>query len=271
MNNVRQVGLGMHNYENTHSTLPVGAYGCCWGTWQVQMLPYIEKEALWLLYIHNNKYGVPTDLYRYSHAPNFPVTKQLIPMLTCPSDFVVPASQRNGITFHNYAANWGNTVFNQVSFNGVVFGGAPFNSSGSATVSAQAFRFRDLKDGLSNTFLVGEIVKGHGTLDLRGFTWWQGGCAFTGYQGPNSALPDVMIQPANQCDDVRPNPPCTRNAITAANPSMMAARSRHPGGVQMTMGDGSGRFISDNVGLGVWRALCSSRAGDTVPDDALAR
>src|SRR5690349_18950231 len=76
LNNVRQVGLGMHTYENTHSTLPVGAYGCCWGTWQVQMLPYMEREMMWRQYYHDNKYGVPTDIYRYSHKPNFPVTTQ---------------------------------------------------------------------------------------------------------------------------------------------------------------------------------------------------
>jgi hypothetical protein len=230
------------------------------------MLPYMERDSMWQQYYHTNKYGVPTDIYRYSHRPNFPVTTQRIPMLTCPSDVnSTVETDHNGNTSHNYAANWGNTIFNQVNHLGVTFGGAPFISSGSATVPAKAFKFSDIRDGLSNTFLVAEVVQGQGNTDLRGFTWWQGGCAFTGYQGPNSALPDVMIQ-ANQCDNIKPNPPCVVAGPTTAQPSMMASRSRHPGGVHATMGDGSGRFFSDNIAVGVWRAMCSARLGDVVPE-----
>ena len=42
---LKQVGLGMHNYESINGRLPVGAYGCCWGTWQVSILPYLEQQS----------------------------------------------------------------------------------------------------------------------------------------------------------------------------------------------------------------------------------
>jgi prepilin-type processing-associated H-X9-DG protein len=45
---------------------------------------------------------------------------------------------------------------------------------------------------------------------------------------------------------------------------MMASRSRHSGGVQTTMCDGTTRFISNNTAIGVWRALCSSAGGDAI-------
>ncbi|MBI3466417.1 MAG: DUF1559 domain-containing protein, partial [Planctomycetes bacterium] len=89
------------------------------------------------------------------------------------------------------------------------------------------------------------------------------------YVGPNTSQPDVL-QDTIYCNNTHPNPPCAAPPTMIA-PILHAARSRHPGGVQVTMGDGSGRFISDNIGLGVWRALCSTRAGDTVPDDAVTR
>jgi prepilin-type N-terminal cleavage/methylation domain-containing protein len=47
-NNLKQASIGMHNFEDTYRTLPggMGKFGCCWGTWQVRLLPYIEQSAL---------------------------------------------------------------------------------------------------------------------------------------------------------------------------------------------------------------------------------
>src|SRR5262245_8090959 len=46
-NNLKQVALAMHNYGDVHGgTFPVGEYSCCWGTWLVGLLPYVEQKAL---------------------------------------------------------------------------------------------------------------------------------------------------------------------------------------------------------------------------------
>src|SRR5947208_16720225 len=47
-NNLKQVGLGMHNYHDANGVLPpgVGPYGCCWGTWVMYLMPYIEQGAM---------------------------------------------------------------------------------------------------------------------------------------------------------------------------------------------------------------------------------
>ena len=85
---------------------------------------------------------------------------------------------------------------------------------------------------------------------------------FQGYQGPNSPIPDCLYA-GGQCNPNNPlNPPCL--VATASTPTMMASRSRHSGGVQTTMCDGSTRFISNNIAIGVWRALCSSQGGDAI-------
>jgi prepilin-type processing-associated H-X9-DG protein len=47
---------------------------------------------------------------------------------------------------------------------------------------------------------------------------------------------------------------------------MMGARSRHAGGVNVALGDGSCRFVSNAVALDTWRALCTARGGEVVAD-----
>ena len=46
-NNLRQIGLAMHEYHDLLGSLPPGTKGCCWGTWILFILPYIEQETLY--------------------------------------------------------------------------------------------------------------------------------------------------------------------------------------------------------------------------------
>src|SRR5437667_3271592 len=62
---LKQVGVAMHNYENTYMRLPVGAYGCCWGTWQVSILPYIEQGPMFDLSHIEHKFATPVHDARY--------------------------------------------------------------------------------------------------------------------------------------------------------------------------------------------------------------
>jgi prepilin-type processing-associated H-X9-DG protein len=263
LSQLKQLGVAMHNYESTNTRLPVGAYGCCWGTWQVSILPYIEQGPLFDLYHMEHKFGVPVDDARYSHALNFPVTKTRLKVLTCPADFTPQRVANNGVTYHNYVVNFGNTIYDQSDFAGVLFQGAPFFEVTSVNDHRPGIRFAEITDGLSNTLMVSETIQGQ-PGDLRGFSWWRGGAVFQGYQGPNSPIPDCLYA-GGQCDPKNPrNPPCI--LATASTPTMMASRSRHPGGVQSAFCDGSTRFISNNIAIGVWRALCSSAGGDAISD-----
>src|SRR5262249_44368445 len=51
-NNLKQLGLAMHNYHDTNNCLPamMGPSGCCWGTWVVLVLPYVEQDNVYKLY-----------------------------------------------------------------------------------------------------------------------------------------------------------------------------------------------------------------------------
>ncbi len=258
---LKQVGIAMHNYENTYQRLPVGAYGCCWGTWQVSALPYIEQKALYDAYVMDRKFGIPVDDARYSNPLNLPVTTKNIKTLTCPSDTKPQRTANQGITYHNYVVNFGNTVYDQINYQSVTFLGAPFSEVTAVQTSKPGARFAEITDGLSNTLMLAETIQGQAG-DLRGFSWWRGGAVFEGYQGPNSPIPDSLYA-GGQCKSDHPlNPPCLE--ATTSTTTMMASRSRHPGGVQTSMCDGSTRFITNNIAIGVWRAICSSAGGDAI-------
>jgi prepilin-type N-terminal cleavage/methylation domain-containing protein/prepilin-type processing-associated H-X9-DG protein len=256
-NNLKQIGVALHNHHDAHKKLPIGVNSsfAVYGTWQTMLLPYIEQEQLFKVYDFTKG---------YSAAPNFPtVTTTRLGALTCPSDF--PSTGFSGITCHNYAANFGNTAVDYnpgagydtgqiASLNGVPFGGAPFAQN-------RAFKLTQITDGTSNTLLAAEVIQGQNG-DLRGFTWWGHGAVFVGYIGPNSSAPDV-IYAQTYCKNVAPNPPCIAPA-TATNPVMMGARSRHTGGVNVVMGDGSCRYVSDSIALETWRALSSSSGREVV-------
>ncbi len=251
-NNLKQLGLAMHNFHDAYQRLPEGEgpSGCCWGTWQVLILPYIEQEALFRLY--QNWGGNDSTGPRYSAPPNTTnVTTKRLKVLTCPSD--TPNAPILNITSHNYAVNYGNTGYGQqANLNGVVFGGAPF-------ARGRGFPLTQITDGTSNTLMAAEVRQGQ-NVDLRGFTWWGDASEFTAYLAPNSPLPDVIYTPF-YCKNIPQNPPCS-GTPTATNPSMFAARSRHTGGVNAVFCDGGVRFVPDRVDINIWRALATSRGGE---------
>ena len=85
----------------------------------------------------------------------------------------------------------------------------------------------------------------------------EGGQAFEGYVTPNSSAPDVVC---NVCPQSRVIPVGCIVDMTDTQ-QYQAARSAHPGGVNCAFGDAAMRFISNNINVSVWRALCSSCGG----------
>jgi prepilin-type N-terminal cleavage/methylation domain-containing protein len=262
-NNLRQLGLAVTQYADTfRGAFPVGSYSCCSGTWQVALLPYIEQKALFDQYKGYGQIGPKGELdvnARYSGANNQKVTNQTVKIYTCPSDLKV--APHGAITFHNYVGNHGNTTLGRKTPFGVQTNGspnkhgrAPFISVSNSTALPQVVKLSDITDGLSSTLAFSETIKGQ-FGDLRGFGWWQGGSHFEAYLAPNSNQPDVTEQD-QYCVNRRPNSPCT--GPTTASPEGIAARSRHPGGVQVTLCDGAVKFITDNVNLDTWRFLSTA-------------
>lgn len=274
-NNLKQIGLAMHNSHDTTQTLPagMGPYGCCWGTWQMLVLRYMEQNNVVERY---QNWGGSDSVYgdgpapqsgstfpRYGSAPNTTnMTKLRFKAFSCPSD--MNNSPFGGLQNHNYAANWGNTTYNQTTYPGtsVKFLGAPF---GKAKSKAKGERMRGenfsaITDGLSNTILVSEVLQGQ-KRDLRGFTWWGDASGFTAYELPNSSVPDRIYSSTYCNNEPLLNLPCA--VSDGNNPTRFSSRSRHPAGVQSVMCDGSVRFTPDTVNLTIWRAMSTARGAET--------
>jgi prepilin-type N-terminal cleavage/methylation domain-containing protein/prepilin-type processing-associated H-X9-DG protein len=279
VSNLKQVGLAMSTYHDTHSVLPPGKKGCCWGTWLVYTLPQLEQQPLYNAWnsFGTNAAGAPSNYdfdLRYFGVANQTVTSTFISVYLCPTDQTnTPVTATtNGKTYactsQNYAANFGNTVVSQTDFQDIRFGGAPFvdigspsgdhDQSGRPTVGFNAF-----SDGLSNTTLAAEVIVGQGQ-DLRGFSWWGDAATFEAFLAPNSSFPDVMFSPF-YCINQPPNPPCI--GTTTALPDNYGARSRHPGGLNVVMGDGSVRFVKNSVDIRTWRAMSTTQGGEIVNAD----
>jgi prepilin-type N-terminal cleavage/methylation domain-containing protein/prepilin-type processing-associated H-X9-DG protein len=285
INNLKQVGIALHNYHDTRKHLPIGAYSCCHGTWVPAVLPFLEEQQLADIYqILPDSEASFNDDYRYdkgtadvpNHNPpmrNIEVTTTRIATLTCPSDspqVTIPTSHtKGGLTLHNYVANFGNTNHSGGKIgvvNPVYYLGSPFvGQDDSSNVNHNLYtKFGKITDGLSKTMMVSETVQGQGgdgdKTDLRGLIWWGWAAGFESYgTTPNGSDGDKMQQDYD-CISMDPNPPCevARGPLFYNN-----ARSRHKGGVNVVMCDASVQFVVDDVDLTIWRAASTTK-GDEV-------
>lgn len=275
-NNLKQIGLAFHNYHDSHNSLPPGRKSCCWGTWLIFSLPYLEQQALY------NSWNTQGDMRNpdldwhlsYAGADNLTVTSTRVAGYLCPSDPNSGNSPSPPIRTQNYVVNFGNTTEAQDEvFSGVTFGGAPFTDigcpntfQGETTQQADGggkptVNFAAFIDGLSNTILASEN-KISQDYDLRGFSHWGYGCNFTTFNTPNSSQPDVL-QSSGYCKyPLGRNPPCV--AATQALPMMKTARGWHPGDVNTLMGDGAVKFVKDTINVFTWRALGSTSGGEVI-------
>ncbi len=280
-NNLKQIGLGALNYHFTFRVFPMGEkYGPPLDQtgartfWTMFLLPYVEQDALYRLIDAN----VGFKLNDYVNGPAFRTT---IPVYNCPADipgFCAYAGDRWARS--NYVAcfspdgnmvepggppHWGydfptnNTpVMAPAGYNPTVGKRALFNVNVSHTV-------RDVSDGTSNTVAFSETITGpSGTNDVRG-TWWNDwGVQYSHHRPPNTSIPDAVWNAAvawGYCVPTKPGAPCNGAAPSWSNEDY-AARSYHPGGVNVAMADGAVRFVSDTINLATWQALASIDSGD---------
>ena len=192
-NNLKQIGLAMQNYHDTHGTLPVGSYWCCHGSWQVHLLPFVEEQAAYDIWDPNLLYDM-TWRSSYFGENNSRVTSKRYSVYQCPSDepqeWLEDVFHRFVITKNNYAANYGNTTMWQTDFAGLKFGGAPFTTNNPGT-EPPVTKLSQITDRLSKTILIAEVVQGV-EGDPRGLTWWGFASGIETYQSPNSSLPDAL-------------------------------------------------------------------------------
>ena len=297
-NNLKQISLGNMNYESANGTFVpgVGKNGCCWGTWTVPILPYLEQENIFRNYV--NFGGLDYSGIRYSGTVNaVGVTNNRLSVYQCPTDTpqAWTISATRNLAKNNYVLNSGNTTLFQGNLplgcttgaaGCVTFGGAPFDfysavtdNSSDSTVpynapappggpDKEAGKFGKpqtivgILDGTSNTIMASEIIQGR-TNDLRGLTWWGGSAGFSTFNAPNTGIDYLNGGICPNPSGLNQLPPCT-TAGTSSGSRMISARSLHTGGVNAAMCDGSVRFVSNSIDVNAWRAAGTSRGGETL-------
>jgi prepilin-type N-terminal cleavage/methylation domain-containing protein/prepilin-type processing-associated H-X9-DG protein len=304
VNNLKQIGLGVMNYESSNGSFPPGEKGCCWGTWHVFLLPFIEQQQLynaWNTYGSNNPSGGTLDNdFRYAGPVNTTVTNTRVNTYQCPSDpyggTIRNVAGSPPTTFGNYAVNYGNgdqaqnaaipVPIPSVPGATAAFRGAPFTDVGSPYIDdtgyAQNFatltvtKIAGITDGLSNTLMASELrigAQGASHSDLRGWTWWGPSASFTAVLAPNSTFQDSMGNggcPTSGVINIPCNAGVTATGSGGTETSVyLGARSNHPGGVNAAMCDGSVKFFKSTINIQTWQAASTTQGGEVISADSL--
>jgi len=281
-NNMKQYGLGMCNYADVNnSRLPYGMTHPTGGwknfdgnpgkrsSWVPRIWPFIEQNALYAEYDFKvGFYEEPNCAYNDANAKR-PVNTP-VEFYYCPSDRpgatwrADPYSQVRG----NYVVNMGNDWFWNPSvasmpYKNAGWKGAPFYLN--LTVG-----LAEMTDGTSNTMLLSEVIcaASDSAFDFHGqlFNDEGPGPAFMTVTGPNSSTPDSCYcyqgASGSALNTNDPFIPCTGTPLSG-DERYQAARSKHSGGVNVSMADGSVRFVSETIDLEVWRAAGSTKGGET--------
>jgi prepilin-type N-terminal cleavage/methylation domain-containing protein/prepilin-type processing-associated H-X9-DG protein len=302
-NNLKQIGLAFHNYHDTFKQFPIGWYvsnnpwnGLSWG---IALLPFIEQQPL-------------ADQYDSKRIASFPsnaaVIRTVVPVFLCPSstanrtynlnippnadptlqalgfpgivvanaassDYKASTGVRSGFGNIAYANNQGGDrhgVLQQHTLLTTPAGGILANSG-------KESRMADIRDGTSNTFVIGEAtgggvlytkrlaVTGNAALltALGGVNGGGWGDALNGENWVKGGLYTGLPIPLNVPDPAPQGGPC---AINCTNLRGYGFHCFHPGGCHFLMADGGVQFISETASAGAIAFRITREKGEVVPE-----
>jgi prepilin-type N-terminal cleavage/methylation domain-containing protein/prepilin-type processing-associated H-X9-DG protein len=261
-NNLKQIGLAMHNYHGTYKRLPPGGDAKLFSA-QAFLLPYLEQANLF-------------NTINFSVAPvsagNSGPDAQVVPVFVCPSD--PQNALPDGMAGNNYVWNYGSDLqFFSSSTRGVfMFGNTKVTLLG-------------ITDGTSNTAAFCERRKG----DFNNAVVTPETDLMTPPGSPTT--PDEAATICNTFDASNPlyqwrsdfgaywiqtyhwtlyqhvNLPNSRSCAFPPANCAMSANSGHTGGVNLLLCDGSVRFVADSINTNTWRALGTRNGSEVVSGD----
>ncbi len=255
-NNLKQMGLALHNYHDTFGTFPPGWIGVDAGMasahegvngagWGTMILPYLDQSPLFGRF--NPNVGIEDPL-------NDPFRLQTLTVFRCPSDpqpdrFAIDEEGSPGtviceLPIANYVGAFGTVELHDCENTP---GTAPVTAAGQCIGDGVFYHnsrvnFRDITDGTSNTFMIGERK----TNDALGwYSTWVGRVA----EG------EEAFQRILGSFDHTPNSPVAHFDDFS---------SHHVGGAQFVLADGHVRFVSENINELVYQAVSTIRGGEIV-------
>ena len=276
-NNLHQLGLALHNYNDIYDRLPynnatnpgMGVQASIF----IRILPQIDQQALFDQCNFNMPPGSHVSYGLINGVAGNYIGDATLPVLLCPSDDSIPAQQFAIFAPGNYAPSVGSGaelsygLCPQYEYTIVAplgtqsWGGySPKGSTGPFSFyTTICQRFRDITDGLSQTIFLGEIRGkcGGPELAFQGWGWHDPHAFYFATNGPIN-YPTCPGEGAGASQTG-----C--NSVYAYDTSA-GFKSRHPGGAQFLLGDGSVRFLSQNIDYNTYQRLGRRNDGQPVGD-----
>ncbi len=278
-NNLKQVGLALHNYHDNFNTFPMGNNNHTtggWGqSWWIAVLPYMDQAPLYNGYNHDVVSSGYTGNATYLNGKGVPGAK-------CPSS---PMSEYEW-TPHNGPNNPGLAVAHYTGIAGAypdpsntarqINGNNGWNSIGGGVLFWRSrVRMGDITDGTTNTMMVGEqsdwcVETATGQKRIAIHAWphsmWMG-AANTSDRQFNTAT--VRYRPGyKQAEGGHNFNACGTSGLMTGvcgnSGSNNPIQSAHVGGVHVLLGDGSVRFVSENLDMTTWLRLATRDDGLTL-------
>jgi len=262
-NNLKQLGLAVHNYHDTTGTLPRNAGpGYSYGnnavnewSWLAQILPYVEQDNL---YTSGGLSATIQPSMNNAFLPSGVRTcTQIVKTYLCPSDgsstqtrtdradmpggFPVACTNYKGVAGSNWA--WGSYTNTGPSGNnnGLDVGDGTFWRT---DFNGGPMPLAAITDGLSNTLFAGEDI-----CSMNNWCDWP-------YFNAATGTCSIPLNSAMQVGQPGYNNP-------GDWPNVYSFRSRHPGGANFLIGDGGVRFVRQTIDLPTYRALATRSGGET--------
>ncbi|PQO32395.1 DUF1559 domain-containing protein [Bremerella cremea] len=244
-NQMKQIGLALHNYHDTYKSFPYGSVHFTAQSnpvgWHYAILPFIEQNALY-------EQGDPS--IAYNSGVNAPMREMRMEAYLCPSSSS-KAEKADDNTAHfttHYYGIMGPTGTNPQS--GTNYKENTNGSHGGFSQEGIFYfnerrTFADLLDGTSNTFMVGEISWAERNGNSTRYRPWNRGGQLNQFMAP--------------CKNVA-NP---INSDYTALFNDMSYGSNHPGGCQFVMGDASVHFVPEVVDYNIYLSTASTSGSET--------
>jgi prepilin-type N-terminal cleavage/methylation domain-containing protein/prepilin-type processing-associated H-X9-DG protein len=304
VNNLKQIGVALHNYITAIGVLPPGRFnshiaghGNCWGTYS-QLLPELEQSGLF----NSFNFNLPpdTDTLSLSNATGF---EAFLNTLLCPSDSSPQLITVGGAPFatHNYNVNVG-ACYPVVQVPAAPLAGTPNGPFFENSRVGPA----DFTDGMSNTAAVTETVRSTASstyaTDPLGVFLVTGNNSTTGppissdadyaalclslpssttqfqatrgvrwhYGAPGHSMYNHLRAPNSLQPDCRGGlPHSTRSDPLWSWLSLnIAARSKHAGGVNSLLADGHVQFVKNTISVPTWQSLGTRNGGEVISADS---
>ena len=283
-NNMKQIGLALHNYEGSNKVFPPSTTSPGGkGVWSMPgtgpsdpnvhlhsfaslILPYVEAS---------NAYNAINYNVSALDPANRPIASIVMPFYRCPT-FTGPDYTDHphyaGPTTYGFELNYDKyAIRNYVAIGGQGIAQlAGFAPPTGVMYPQSKVGFRDITDGTTNTVVIAE------TKDPKAPVWIDGTTATVAARWYNNAdcPPPIGGVPGGKCGgntasiNYKPyfqNPSFFGGEAVAINQDY-GPSSEHTGGAHHLLGDGSVRFISENISITIYDALASRNGGETIAD-----